>query len=504
MDPRITENTHPLRRLPSLLAAAGLALAALMLLAASVQAAGRRAPAFVFVFPVTSALDAPDNGFGDGFCKSTLPGQPCTLRAAIQELNHQPLGGGIQVPPGVYTLTDTAGNDLQIAKDMAIASTGPGLAVVQGKPGWGYRIFRVTSGANVILSGLAISGGHPAAGFNGGGLDVVSGTVLLVDALVVNNQAGNGGGIANSSRLIVDRSTIRQNGAITSGGGIYSVPPVSGSAYLTMTLTLIDDNISGNYGGGLYNEGHASILTSTFNLNEAQDGGGVMSLMTATLSIAGSALLNNQAIGGNGGGLDSGDNSAVAQLVNTTISGNSASGAAGGVEGFGGIMQLFNVTVVSNTGNTAHLAPSGAGGGLFGGPGTFEVRNSIIAHNTDQLGLAPDCYGTFGPVAYDLVLDTTGCGSAFGSGPGDITGTDPLLLPLGKYGGPTTLYGLAFNSPAVDAGDPSGCHFGIALLTIDQRGQPRKTDGNGDGLARCDLGAFELQLLRQFLPVILR
>ena len=127
-----TELTHHMKRLSGLPAAAALALAALLLLAASVQAAGRPAPAAIFT--VNSALDAPDNGFGDGFCLSTLPGQPCTLRAAIQELDHQALGGGIQVPPGDYTLTDTAGADLLILKDMVIASTGPGLAVVQGKP----------------------------------------------------------------------------------------------------------------------------------------------------------------------------------------------------------------------------------------------------------------------------------------------------------------------------------------------------------------------------------
>ena len=81
---------------------------------------------------------------------------------------------------------------------------------------------------------------------------------------------------------------------------------------------------------------------------------------------------------------------------------------------------------------------------------------------------------------------------------GDQTGTlssplDPRVeleesgRPLLKdNGGPTTTIALLYGSPAIDAGDPN------STLTDDQRGFPRPTDGDGDSIARIDIGAFEV------------
>jgi hypothetical protein len=84
-------------------------------------------------------------------------------------------------------------------------------------------------------------------------------------------------------------------------------------------------------------------------------------------------------------------------------------------------------------------------------------------------------------------------GGAFPNGTGNQIGTDvnnPInseLGPLGFYGGPTRTLALMDNSPAIDAGSPT------ALSSSDQRGSgfSRAIDGNGDGLARADIGAFE-------------
>src|SRR5207247_2178651 len=70
---------------------------------------------------------------------------------------------------------------------------------------------------------------------------------------------------------------------------------------------------------------------------------------------------------------------------------------------------------------------------------------------------------------------------------GDLTDTDPKLGPLENNGGLTATQALLPASPAIDAGDDSGCP------DTDQRGAPRPVDGNGDGIAACDIGAFELQ-----------
>ena len=65
-------------------------------------------------------------------------------------------------------------------------------------------------------------------------------------------------------------------------------------------------------------------------------------------------------------------------------------------------------------------------------------------------------------------------------GTGDLSNTNPVLAPLGDYGGPTFTHALLSVSPAID-------HVPFANCTVatDQRGVPRP---QGPG---CEIGAFE-------------
>ena len=63
---------------------------------------------------------------------------------------------------------------------------------------------------------------------------------------------------------------------------------------------------------------------------------------------------------------------------------------------------------------------------------------------------------------------------------------DPALLPLGYYGGSTPMFALQANSPAIDAGPADVC-----AGMVDQRSVLRPRDGNRDGKAACDIGAYE-------------
>jgi hypothetical protein len=58
-------------------------------------------------------------------------------------------------------------------------------------------------------------------------------------------------------------------------------------------------------------------------------------------------------------------------------------------------------------------------------------------------------------------------------------------MPLANNGGPTETMALHRMSVAIDAGSAAACPL------TDQRGIARPQDGNRDGIAACDIGAFE-------------
>jgi hypothetical protein len=138
------------RRLVSLGLSVGLAGAALLLLgrwAGGAAAAGPR-PAVTYgpsvvVFVVTNTVDAPDSYLGDHHCHIVSGDQPCSLRAAVQQLDTDN-GGSIILLAGTYNLTDTVAGDLQLQKDIQVYAGGAGNTIIQGSPaGWTHRSLRI-------------------------------------------------------------------------------------------------------------------------------------------------------------------------------------------------------------------------------------------------------------------------------------------------------------------------------------------------------------------------
>jgi hypothetical protein len=83
---------------------------------------------------------------------------------------------------------------------------------------------------------------------------------------------------------------------------------------------------------------------------------------------------------------------------------------------------------------------------------------------------------------------------------------DPALGPLLAHNNAPRTHALLPGSPAIDAGNFEACTGpapGPSILQFDQRGAPRHADGNQDGFARCDIGAYEAAL-SLWLPLILR
>jgi hypothetical protein len=158
--------------------------------------------------------------------------------------------------------------------------------------------------------------------------------------------AGAGGaGIYNAGRLLVVRTTVRQNRVLGIGPSNVDAP-----------------------GGGVLNLGVATIGGSVLAETFAAAGGGIDS--PGGLQIQDSQIARNSARF-YGGGMR---NTGIAVLIRTTVSGNSDGGILNGSpEGEGpGLLSLWNSTV---SGNVSFRFP----GSVFNASGEVKIISSTIA-----------------------------------------------------------------------------------------------------------------------------
>jgi CSLREA domain-containing protein len=210
----------------------------------------------------------------------------------------------------------------------------------------------------------------------------------------------------------------------------------------------------------------------------ALSGGAILN--SGALTVRNSSLYNNRAV--YGGAVATGGGG-VATLVNSTLSGNQAFEDGGAIDvETGGTINLSSVTIAGNVAD-ADGNGGGSGGGAAaassGSGGIINLRNTLLAQNTDNGGEAPDCVEFGGSIVSQgrsLIGNTVGCD--YSPGPGDIANRNPRILALLDNGGPTLTRAIRKTSPAINHG--SGCP------ATDQRGVKRRLGG------ACDIGAWEL------------
>jgi hypothetical protein len=267
----------------------------------------------------------------------------------------------------------------------------------------------------------------------------VDAVTATISGLTINGGEGTlGGGVENNGALSLTDSTVSGNGAEL-GGGIYN----GTTATLTVDNSTVTENTASSAGGGIENEGTATIGASTISDNGADYGGGVDS-PSATLTVANSTVADNTGTD-DGGGIYIFDDYDLSQPIAATIT---------------------NSTVSGNS--------SAFGGGISDDQGPVAMGATIVAANPS----GNDCFLELAPLT-DLGYNLDDDGSCGVSGT-SLSDTPAGLDPAGLQpnGGPTDTIALEDTSAAIDhVADDALCP------ATDQRGEVRSTP--------CDIGAYD-------------
>jgi hypothetical protein len=303
-----------------------------------------------------------------------------------------------------------------------------------------------------------------------------------------------------------------------SGGGLYCYAPGGKTCSPMLANVAFSGNHADLHGGGMFNYGwygtsSPTLMDVTFSGNRAYDGGGMFNygwesgassptLRDVTFS-SNEANRHGGGMANYAGGLSINSTSSPV-LINVTFSGNQAGNSAGGMYNYGSSSETSSGTsspVLTN------VTFSGNHGGNFGGAMANEadssgicspmLTNVILWGNSATTGTVMVNYAATPTISYSLVeggWDGSGIynddGGIVIDGGNNIDADPQFVAPITATMAPTTTgdYHLLNTSPAIDAGNTLS-----VSLTTDRDGYVRVRDGDTDGTATVDMGAYEFQ-----------
>jgi fibronectin-binding autotransporter adhesin len=497
----------------------------------------------------------------------------CTLRAAVIKAHTTPGSDVIKVPAGQFRfglsgtgedeayrgdpdITDTVRiegedksttvvNAFEIDRMFDIFAGFAeirNLTIRNGQERIGAGI-RISEESDLLLRNLVVEKNIAMNEGLGGGI-ANAGTLAVIDSVVKENLARDGGGIylSDDNYATFGSSLVVENVASFAGGGVFIRP----GAKLFIQFGAIGNNNSDGFGGGISNFGILRADSAKVADNTAEYGGGFTSSGDGDIHLSNVTMAQNEATN-TGGAIDShgnrlllercaipgtaaeragaivirGEEEQNVRILESRIESNTAA-RTGAIRNEVSGVRIERSTISNNVSEVdAAISNSGASADMY-------IENSTIRNNKGAFVAAAGRLRLFSATIVSNFTDPGGsalrglAGADITSGrsiwhnPGsnncalfgratvtseqfniDSDGTcslaessdlvaDPLLDPLADNGGTTFTHTLMVGSPARDRGDGplSVCP------PIDQRGAERPQDG--DGRRACDVGAVEV------------
>ncbi len=430
------------------------------------------------------------NSLGDGTaaaCAAT-----CRLRDALSSANatdtivFDPALTASATPNAPAVITMSSG-EFVVNKNLTI--TGPGADLLVLDANASGRVLHVSTATTATVGGLTLRNGSvtSAANANGGGVLVDAGCALTLTGVTVRGNKSLSGSGTNAANGTGQPGSA---GFAAAGGGVYSAG--------TLTLrdsALLDNEARGGQGGnggsganGGFggNGGNGGVGGS----GGAATGGGLYGTNTTTLvnvTFAGNAVYGGKGGNGGAGGMGGSGGSDGA---------NAGGGSGGNARGGGVYVNTATAGAeIAFATFAAQVATPGLGG-TSGGSGASNGPNGTIS------GLSLYGNGAGGVVLRGSVLADvlSSCGGTYSTTAQNlqagiaclgfsVSNTDPKFSPINWNGGRTPNLLPRKGSAVLDAA--ANCSSAGGPVNNDQRALARPSDGNGDSNAVCDLGAVE-------------
>ena len=362
-----------------------------------------------------------------------VPSEYATIQAGVDACV---IGDTVLVAPGTYTGTGNVGIDFHGVDLVLLSEAGPETTVIDCKQSDRAIYLRNYETTDAVVEGFKIINGLPAE-LPGGGITCENASPKLVNLIISNCEASGGGAItlaystAFLQDLILEENVGRYDGGAISthasdveihdcvirnnyadwGGGI----EVS-STTLLIEGAVIEENIAGNAGGGVYVhlDGDPTILGTRFENNTAVNfGGGGISFYSDGGTVRDCIFLSNRS-GWFGGALCFENEDSTPLVENSIFIGNIADNGGGAF-----YIRMHACPTVRRCTLNENIVLNASVGAIqtaYWGTGVFE--NVIVANTAHGFGI----HG--GNPFADLTMI---CCDVYGNEAGDYGGLAPDL-----------------------------------------------------------------------------